>query len=291
MEMYILLCVLVIVLTIVLLRYLSVSKSNKHYQKLYKTLAQTLHNQKDKNIEQQHVIAYQNRLAQKGQIFNIVAHQWRQPLNTMSILLERLSKAHQNSKLDEKLFDEIYNQISTTLQHMSTTIDDFSDFFKPDREKREFVLSDTINQTMHLLKPMLKNDGIELVEDIDESITYIGYPNELSQAIINIINNAKEAFANQNINKKEISIRLSKSDNIIKIVICDNAGGIDEEILSKIFEPYFSTKGQKNGIGLGLYISKLVIQEHMGGILYAKNREDGASFIIEFYEEEYESQD
>ena len=291
MEMYILFCVLVIVLTIVISRYLSVSKSNKHYQKLYKTLAQTLHNQKDKNIEQQHVIAYQNRLAQKGQIFNIVAHQWRQPLNTMSILLERLSKAHQNSKLDEKLFDEIYNQISTTLQHMSTTIDDFSDFFKPDREKREFVLSDTISQTMHLLKPMLKKDGIELVEDIDESITYIGYPNELSQAIINIINNAKEAFANQNINKKEISIRLSKSDNIIKIVICDNAGGIDEEILPKIFEPYFSTKGQKNGIGLGLYISKLVIQEHMGGILYAKNCEDGASFIIEFYKEEYESQD
>jgi signal transduction histidine kinase len=282
MEMYILICVLVIVLTIVLSRYLSVSKSNKHYQKLYKTLAQTQHNQIDKNIEQQQVIAYQNRLAQKGQIFNIVAHQWRQPLNTMSILLERLSKAHQNSKLDEKLFDEIYNQISTTLQHMSTTIDDFSDFFKPDREKREFVLSDTINKTIYLLKPMLKKDGIELVEDIDESITYIGYPNELSQAIINIINNAKEAFANQNINKKEISIRLSKSDNIIKIVICDNAGGIDEEILSKIFEPYFSTKGQKNGIGLGLYISKLVIQEHMGGMLYAKNCNDGARFNIEF---------
>ena len=276
---------------ILAINYHRIAKSNKHYQKLYKTLAQTLNNQKDKNIEQQHVIAYQNRLAQKGQIFNIVAHQWRQPLNALSILLERLLKAHKNSKLDDKLFDEIYNQISTTLQHMSATIDDFSDFFKPDKEKHKFALSDTINQTILLLKPMLKKDGIELVEDIDESITYIGYPNELSQAIINIINNAKEAFANQNINKKEISIRLSKSANIIKIVICDNAGGIDEEILPKIFEPYFSTKGQKNGIGLGLYISKLVIQEHMGGILYAKNCDDGASFIIELYEEVDERQD
>jgi signal transduction histidine kinase len=265
------------------IRYFILYKSQKKYQKLYTSLADTLHKQRDKNIEQQHLITYQNRLTQKGQIFNIVAHQWRQPLNILSILLERMSKAYQNSKLDSELFDEIYNQMDTTIQHMSNTINDVSDFFKPDKKKRAFILGDTIKKTINILRPMLKKDGITLVEDIDESITFVGYPNELSQAIINIINNAKETFSDKN--NKEISIKLSKDNHKIKIVISDNAGGIDKEILPNIFEPYFSTKGQKNGTGLGLYISKLVIQDHMGGAIYAKNYKDGASFIIEFDED------
>jgi len=275
--------IFIILFAFILFRYISLQKQKDRYENLYKNLIHQIDSQKDKNKEQQLVIAYQNRLAQKGQIFNIVAHQWRQPLNTLSILLERLYKAQNSSKLDAKLFQEIYNQMDSTIQHMSLTIEDFSDFFKPDKQKKEFFVDETIEKTLQILKPMLQKESIDLVEDIESPIKFMGYQNELGQVIINIVNNAKEAFLNKDISKKQITIELTQKDDVIKILICDNAGGIDEELLPKIFEPYFSTKEQKNGIGLGLYISKLIIQEHMGGSLYAKNYTHGASFIIELY--------
>jgi len=279
---YVILVILLFIILVFVRNHIIVLREKKRYEHLYKNLSQQMDNEQQKYKEQLFLIAYQNRLAQKGQIFNIVAHQWRQPLNTLSILLERCKQARSLSKLDDELFHDIHKQMGTMIQHMSTTIEDFSSFFKPDKKKKEFYIGDVLDKTLKLLKPTLVNANIQLIEDIDNSIKFVGYPNELGQAFINLINNAKDELISKDIEDKKISVELKKSNNTIQITICDNAGGISQDLMDKIFEPYFSTKNQKQGIGLGLYISRLVIQEHMDGDLYVENCEDGAKFIIEF---------
>jgi len=280
---YTILIVLLVLVVVLICRYNTLSKEKAKYERLHQELVDQMEKEKEKYKEQLFLITYQNRLAQKGQIFNIVAHQWRQPLNTLSILLERCYKARSTSKLDDKLFSDIHTQMCTTIQHMSSTIGEFSNFFKPDKQKKEFVVGEIVDKTLKLLTPILFKEDIKLEKEIEDSVKFVGYPNELGQALINLINNAKEAFASTTVKEKKISLKLTEKEGVIQIVVCDNAGGIDPKLIDKIFEPYFSTKDQKHGIGLGLYISKLVIQEHMGGDLYVENYKDGARFIIELY--------
>ena len=216
-----------------------------------------------------------------GQIINMIAHQWRQPLNAISLLTQAsVIKCKKKALTDEEL-DEFKRKTLLQVQYMSKTIDDFRDFFKQQKEKSNFNLNEIIMALVDIIEPILEKSNIKLrVTYKDSNIIVYGFSNELSQAILNILYNAKDALIENNKNKERnihISLAIQNRQAIIKIE--DNAGGIDPDVLQNIFEPYFSTKG-KLGTGLGLYMSKIIIEQHMDGQLLAYNKNSGAVFEI-----------
>jgi len=240
----------------------------------------------EKNKKHEIMLSQQSRLVQMGEAINMIAHQWRQPLNNLNglVLLMDLKLSKQEN-IDKALLEKEFDEIEIITNYMSHTIDDFRDFFKPHKEQVEFNLDETIQNTIKLIQPVINYNKIKIDYFCHESINLLGYPNELGQVIINIINNAKDALLSNNPNKeKNIYISLFTKGHKKVITIQDNAGGIHSDIINHIFEPYFSTKLKKNGTGLGLYISKMIIEEHMEGKLSVKNSKDGALFRIEFEE-------
>ena len=235
-----------------------------------------------KNEEQQLMVIRQNRLAQMGEMISMIAHQWRQPLNNLSIINNIVVLKYSKNKLDEKVIDNFKTNSSKQIQQMTKTIDDFRDFFKPDKQKTVFNLNRVIDSTIDILKPMLEKNTIKYSFDFEKEVDIEGYSNELAQAIFNIINNSIDALSEMEDIQKNISIKIYEDDSNICLSIEDNAGGIPEDIISNIFDPYFSTKTEKNGTGLGLYMTRMIIEEHMNGIISVSNKDDGALFIIKF---------
>jgi len=237
----------------------------------------------EKNRKHEIMLSQQSRLAQMGEAINMIAHQWRQPLNNLNglVLLMDLKLAKEKN-IDSSLLEKEFDEIEMITNYMSHTIDDFRDFFKPQKEQVEFNLDESIKNTIKLIQPVIKYDEVQLNYTSHENITLLGYPNELGQVIINIVNNAKDALlSNNQIKEKRIDILVFTEKQRVVITIQDNAGGIDEKIIDQIFKPYFSTKLKKNGTGLGLYISKMIIEEHMEGRLSVENKNGGALFKIE----------
>ena len=165
---------------------------------------------------------------------------------------------------------------------MSNTITGFKDFFKPDKNAVEFLVSQSINQAVEIIEPMLEVNAIKLIIETQADALIIGYPTELGQSIVNILSNAKDALMENEIEDKSIRLLLRAHDDEISIVIRDNAGGIADNIVEKIFDPYFSTKSEQHGTGLGLYITKIIVEEHMKGKLSVYNHDSGAVFSITF---------
>jgi len=230
--------------------------------------------------KQQLLMLHQSRLAQMGEMISMIAHQWRQPLTTLSMLNQTVTINYSMDKLDEEFMEYFKTSSKKQIYNMSKTIDDFRDFFKPEKEKVEFVINDVINNTLEMIKPIFTENKIDIVFDISEDYKFNGYPNELGQAILNIVTNAKDALIENEIQNKWIKINLVQSDKNIVLTIKDNAGGIPTEILPNLFDPYFSTKEEKNGTGLGLYITKIIIEDHMDGKINVFNGRDGAIFEI-----------
>jgi C4-dicarboxylate-specific signal transduction histidine kinase len=164
---------------------------------------------------------------------------------------------------------------------MSKTIDDFKDFFSKNKNKETFYVQELIEKSVYIVKGTLKANNIEIQINADKNITCHGYANELQQVIVVILNNAKDMFISRNIFKPKIEIDVKKFDENLEIIICDNAGGISPSIVDKIFEPYFTTKHKSQGTGLGLYISKMIIEESMGGLLYVTPLKQGTCFHID----------
>ena len=164
---------------------------------------------------------------------------------------------------------------------MSSTIDDFRNFFRPNKEKTAFLLCESIDQAKALVKETLSSLGIKLNTEIDKGITIDGYPGEFSQVILNLIANAKDAFGASDIEEKHIDVAAKSYDSFVEITVKDNAGGIDEHIFERIFEPYFTTKHQAQGTGLGLYMAKMIIEQSMNGSIWVKNVDGGALFTIQ----------
>jgi signal transduction histidine kinase len=237
----------------------------------------------EKNQKHEIMLSHQSRLAQMGEAINMIAHQWRQPLNNLNAIVLLMDlKISKQDNIERDLLEKEFVEIETTTTYMSHTIDDFRDFFKPQKEKVEFNLKDCVEGAVRLIEPIMIHDEINIKHTL-EDITLLGYSNELGQVIINLINNAKDALLTKNLNtEKNIYILLYQEDRKIVISIEDNAGGIDNKIINDIFAPYFSTKLKNNGTGLGLYISKMIIEEHMNGELSVKNSNNGAIFTIEF---------
>jgi len=260
-----------------------IKKAQQELELFNATLEQKVQDAIDKNKKHEQILSQQARLAQMGEAINMIAHQWRQPLSNINalVMLIDMKISKQGDKFALLLNKEL-DEIESITAYMSSTIDDFRNFFKPTKKRVEFNLKDSIENTFKLLNPTLLYDEIKIQNYYTDDITLLGYPNELGQVIINIINNAKDALISNNQNReKYIIIHLYKDQNKGVITIEDNAGGIDDDIISHIFDPYFSTKLKKNGTGLGLYISKMIIEEHMGGELSVKNSNSGAIFKIE----------
>jgi PAS domain S-box-containing protein len=259
----------------------------------------SLQDRVEKGIKEIHkkeqLLLGQSRLAQMGEMISIIAHQWRQPLSVVSMSAFSiqnkidLQKFDCNDKTSQKRFldflQEEMSDINKYTQYLTGTIEDFTNFFRPTKEKESITLDIPIQKALNVLDSMIKKEDIEVKVDIKTNKNINIYTNEVMQVILNIIKNSIDNFEEKKINKPQINITVKENKNKFTIVICDNGGGINEDILPNIFDPYFSTKSEKNGTGLGLYISKIVIENHSAGLLNVKNIIDGVCFEIILYGE------
>ena len=246
-----------------------------------RTLQAKIDAEVQKNKEQQLLMLQQNRLAQQGELISMIAHQWRQPLNNLSLLSQLIVSKYNKNKLDKTAIEYFKTNSKKQIDLMSRTIDDFRNFFKDEELKKEFSLNAVVQDTLEMIKPITQKNGIELSFQAEEELKVLGFVNNFSQVLLNIFNNAKDVLVEKGLEEKKIMVNLYEENNTIFLSIEDNAGGIPKEILDKIFDPYFSTKKEKNGTGLGLYMSKIIIQDQMHGKLFAKNTQNGAKFVIE----------
>ena len=247
---------------------------------LNESLSQEVKLQLRKLREKDKQLQFQSRLAQMGEMLSMIAHQWRQPLCAISATTSFLSSKLMLGIVDQKEFEEEIERIETYSAHLSKTIDDFRNFFKPAKQKEETTLEAVVEKTLNIAKPLLTNKNIMVQTDFTCKEKIQTYGNELGQAILNIIKNAEDALLEQAVENPKISIRTYKDDKKIYLEIKDNAGGIHAVIFDKIFEPYFSTKLSKDGTGVGLCMSKTIVEEHCKGFLHVRNDEEGAVFTI-----------
>ena len=230
--------------------------------------------QKDRKILEQ------AKLARIGSMISMIAHQWRQPLSQLSGILMELETTTRFKKVDNDYILNAIDKSDKMIEFMSNTIDDFRNFYKPDKKKEDFYVSDACKKAINIIDATLENLGINLILDIKEDKKIFGYPTEFSQVILNIISNAKDVLIEKNIKNTKIEINIESKGILSIITIKDNAGGIEEKNLEQIFDPYYSTKDSSKGTGLGLYISKLIIERNMGGDLSVSNNSEGAVFKI-----------
>jgi len=222
----------------------------------------------------------QSRLAAMGEMISMIAHQWRQPLTAISAAIIHLKFKISMNKVDLDFFDSKMDEINSYLQYTSNTIDDFKDFFKNDKIKHHFCLNELVQHTVDLILPTLKVHEIEIDIENKKLNQLFLYENELLQVILNILNNARDAFVENNIKNPKIDISFFENEKEQHILIQDNAGGIPENIINRVFEPYFSTKDDLNGTGLGLYMSKIIVEKHCKGKILVNNTNGGCCFKI-----------
>lgn len=229
---------------------------------------------------QEAIMIEQSRHAAMGEMISNIAHQWRQPLNTISLVFHNINIMHQLGTLDDKTIESSVETGTQITQMMSKTIDDFRNFFAPNKYKELFSVAQSIENAFTMIEASLKHHAIEVLMNLEKGLQCYGYPNEFSQVVLNLLVNAKDVLEEHSVKGATILISSYEQDGNAVVVVEDNGGGIQEEIIGKIFEPYFTTKEQGKGTGIGLYMSKLIIDEHMGGNLSVQNSDTGARFII-----------
>ncbi|OQX49633.1 MAG: histidine kinase [Epsilonproteobacteria bacterium 4484_20] len=230
--------------------------------------------------EKEEFLFQKAKMADMGEMIGNIAHQWRQPLainNTILSILKEKSKMEilDNTDLLGKLEEMEHN-----IQYMSKTIDDFMRFYHPAKKKTVFSISDVIAHALSIIRPILNKADIRLELTECESACVKGYMNEYTQVVVSILTNAKDALIERKTRNARIDVTLSRHRGNIILTISDNAGGIEEAHIQRIFDPYFTTKHKSMGTGLGLYISKMIIEKNMGGTLRVENNEEGAAFSI-----------
>ncbi|MCG3719298.1 HAMP domain-containing histidine kinase, partial [Aliarcobacter butzleri] len=198
----------------------------------------------------------------------------------LNLCLFNLKKAFE--KQNKKEFEKLYNDNKNTIFLMSQTIEDFTNFFKPQKNKKIFSAKSVIDETLKILSRIIEDEKIVIETFIDEKIEIFGIKNELIQVILNLIQNSKDAFNQNNIKNKKIVIKIYKDDKSIFLEFIDNALGIDKDLIDKIYEPYFTTKHQSSGTGLGLFISKIIIENSFEGEILYEKLENGSKFILKF---------
>ncbi len=236
------------------------------------------------------VMMQQSRLAQLGEMISMIAHQWRQPLaaissTVVSVKLKSALNKFDLSKTDEqeaykRYLNDNFEQIETYILTLSNTIDDFRNFYKSEKISTTFLVNDTLEKTLKIIESALTTDNITLIKKFNSKKSIQMYENELLQVFLNLIKNAQDNYKEYATKNATLIISTSDTPDGINIEICDNGGGIDESIHDQIYDPYFSTKSKKNGTGLGLYMSKMIIEEHHHGKLTHHNKDGGVCFSI-----------
>jgi len=243
----------------------------------------TLENKFKNEIEvQRQQLIQQSRFVQMGEMIAMIAHQWRQPLNTISVSTSKLLFKNMTKKLNSNIIEKELKYIDVIIQHLSNTINDFRNFFKSSKEKENTTIKHIIESTLNIIQASIENKGIMINVNITCDHLIHTYPSEIKQVLLNLLKNAEDALLDNQIETPIINIESHIVDkNRCSIVIKDNAGGVSSDIINQIFDPYFSTKKNKDGTGLGLYMSKIIIEEHCGGTLNINNDKNGAVFKIE----------
>lgn len=230
--------------------------------------------------KQDEILIAQSKQAAMGEMIGMIAHQWRQPLAVISMIVDNISIDMELGELKKENIKKCSQEILNETVFLSKTIDDFRNFFKPDKEKETIKVQKLYSDTLKIIGKSFENSYIELSFSKELDISINTYANELAQVFINILFNAKDALEENNVKNKKVFVSTLVEKNFITFEFCDNAGGIKEEFKDKVFEPYFSTKKEKNGTGIGLYMCKMIVEKHMLGKIWAENNKEGACFMV-----------
>lgn len=224
------------------------------------------------------ILISQGRLAAMGEMIGNIAHQWRQPLNVLAILITNLQLTYQDNELTGKFMDESVGTAHRLIQKMSATINDFSKFFSPDKERVPFSAHKQIQLAVEMVEAAFKNNSITITVDSETDCNLEGFPNEYSQVLLNLLINAKDAIVESGSKQGDVHITIRKTDGMGTVTVRDNGCGIPIDLLDKIFDPYFSTKSM--GTGIGLYMSKMIIERNMNGRIEVTTSEEGSEFLV-----------
>jgi signal transduction histidine kinase len=284
-------------------------KSNR-LEELNKDLENTIREEVEKRRKHEQLLIQQSKLSAMGEMLGAIAHQWRQPLNAISILIQDIKLANQHGELDNDYINETVKTAKEQVRFLSQTIDDFRNFYKPCKEKSGFDVCNAILEILSLVNPQLVVSSIDVTvqtrdkdnrllktiaemftryDHMDEHFIVLGYPNEFKQVILNLVNNARDAILEfrqqKKLDKGRIDILIKEEHKKVVIHVKDNGGGIPDHILDKIFIPYFTTKPFGQGTGIGLYMSKVIIESNMDGKLFAEVHDTDTIFTIELKKE------
>jgi PAS domain S-box-containing protein len=246
-----------------------------------RSLEERIAEEVEKNRSLDQLMALQARQAALGELIANIAHQWRQPLNVLSLAIYDLADAYDYGELDRKYLELTVEQMNRVIQDMSSTIDDFRSFFKPQFEKSVFSMAEIINKSLSFLSPYFRAQQIQVCKDLPSEIMIDGYSSQLEQVVVGLLKNALDALENFKGERREIGVTLKRIDESTCMLVISNTGKpVSEKNLTRIFDPYFTTKSEGKGIGLGLYIAKIIVERNMGGSIYCENFTDGVSFVV-----------
>lgn len=263
------------IILIVVILFMAFTYRQYLLKKVNKDLKKTVDLEVSKNREKDKLIFQQSKLASMGEMLNNIAHQWRQPLNSINSNVAVLDATFIKQEISNKKLDDSLSDIENQTKYMSDTIESFRNYFNPKKDKHNFMLSKAVENALNIVGHNFNNANIEIYVSNKNDLSINGYLGEYIQTIISILNNAKDAFLYNNINSPKIIICIDRM-----LAIDDNAGGIDESIIERVFEPYFTTKHKEKGTGIGLYMSKMLIEKSMNGSLSVENIKNGTRFKI-----------
>jgi len=255
--------------------------SSLELQELNQKLEERIKEEVAKNRKKDSILIHNSKLAQMGEMMSLIAHQWRQPLSAISATSTGLHVKIELDKYDKEFFLSSLDKIESYVKHLSATVDDFTNFFKPSKKSETTTVGYMIERALFIMSASLRKNSVDVMVEDTTFSEIKTYPNEVIQVLINLIKNAENVLLKRQVEKPIISINAYEKENYIYVEVSDNAGGIDEKIIDKIFEPYFTTKNAKDSTGLGLYMSKFIIEESCGGKLSVHNSKEGAVFTIE----------
>lgn len=251
----------------------------KYNQELLDTINKL--QEKEKTIqERDRQLFEQSKRAEMGEMIGSIAHQWRQPLAIVNTLVAILKEKNTHEVLSKDELKDKLNKMQTRILYMSETIEDFMNYYSPDKEKSTFKIIDSLNQALEIINLNANTHIIQLNINADKSLTLHGSKNEYTQVVVSILSNINDVIIEREVENAKINIVLKRDDDNCVLSISDNLGGIEEENLSKIFNPYFTTKHQSMGTGLGLYIARMIIEDAMHGSLDVKNIDNGVTFTM-----------
>ena len=258
-----------------------VNEKTRALREINEYLEETVAQKVDELIHKDEILTVQSKQAVMGEMISMIAHQWRQPLNTITLKISNLQIQQMMGKeIKTEELESAFDEINSTIGYLSETVDDFKTYFHPDKEKEVVEIDELLSKAINFVLPRAKAAGIKLGITQPSSIEMQVYPNELIQVLLNIFNNAIDVYMQIERNDKLIEVYAQNRANEVWIYIKDQAGGIKQEHLGKIFEPYFSTKG-KNGTGLGLYMSQMIIEKQFSGKIKVQTQGETTSFIIQ----------